>query len=63
MSLNQFLSKVNNKRVNNKLRVISRYSDKYINSEIVIFIYDEGLQFYDNTRHLLVLDLNVIKCL
>lgn len=61
MSLNQFMNKINNKRVNNQLKVVERYADKYINSNIIILIHDTGLQFKDVTRDILILDLNVIQ--
>ena len=61
MSLSTFINRVNNKRILNKLKTLERYTDRYCDSNIVIKIYDAGLLFYDITRNILVLDLNVIE--
>ena len=61
MSLSQFINKLNNKRINNQLKVVQKYLELNVNCKLLIMIYDEGLHIYDEAKNMLIVDLNVIQ--
>jgi hypothetical protein len=61
MSLAQFISNLNNTRINRQLKTIQKYVNTHVDCKLLILIYDEGLHIYDASKNMMIADLNVMS--